>query len=183
MEQWKDIPGYEKIYQASNLGNIRTCEGKTTVSVRHGIRHWKQRILKQKKQKNRYGRMDARVALYKDKKGKTFLVSRLIAMTWCDGYSDGMTVNHIDGNSLNNTVENLEWVSRADNIRKGFSDGLYKTMEKTIIVESNGTTHVFDSMSQASIYFGKSPGYFSNLMKSGRTISPESGICLIKIGR
>ena len=45
-EIWKDIPDYEGIYQASNLGRIRTASNKTTHSVRHGIRHWEQRILK-----------------------------------------------------------------------------------------------------------------------------------------
>ena len=44
-EMWKDIPNYEGIYQASTFGRIRTCEGKTTYTKRHGIRHWKQRIL------------------------------------------------------------------------------------------------------------------------------------------
>ena len=46
-------------------------------------------------------------------------------MTWCDGYFDGATVNHIDGNSLNNHADNLEWISHADNIRHGFEIGLY----------------------------------------------------------
>ena len=88
-ELWKDIPGYEGIYQASTLGNIRTCEDKTTHTERHGIRHWKQRTLKQKKCRNSKGRIDARVSLWKDGKERTWLVSRLVGLTWCDGYSHG----------------------------------------------------------------------------------------------
>lgn len=69
-EEWKDIPGYEGLYQASTLGRIRTCEGKTTSSARFEKRVWKQRIMKQKLNKNRKGRIDARVCLWKDGKEK-----------------------------------------------------------------------------------------------------------------
>lgn len=124
-EKWKDIPGYEKLYQASTLGRIRTCEGKTTSSARFSHRVWKQRILKQKCTKNLKGRKDCRVELWKDGKHKTFLVSRLIALTWCDGYKEGFTVNHINGDCLDNSANNLEWLSRGDNIRHGFANGLY----------------------------------------------------------
>lgn len=45
MEKWRDIPGYEALYQASTEGRIRTCEGKTTRNARFAKRVWKQRIL------------------------------------------------------------------------------------------------------------------------------------------
>ena len=123
-EQWKDIPGYEGIYQASNLGQIRTCAGKITSSARFPHRVWKQRILKQKRSTNTKGRVDYHVELWKDGNHKTFLVSRLVAMTWCDGYQHGFTVNHKNGDSVDNRAENLE-LSRGDNIRHGFANGLY----------------------------------------------------------
>lgn len=126
MEQWKDIPGYESLYQASTQGRIRTCEGKITSSARSKKRVWKQRILKQKFCKNRKGRTDARVSLWKDGHEKTWLVSRLVALTWCEGYADGMTVNHINGDALDNSSKNLEWLTRAANIQHGFRTGLYK---------------------------------------------------------
>ena len=124
-EQWKDIPGYEGIYQASTFGRIRTCEGKVTSSARFPHRVWKQRILKQKCSTNIKGRMDLRIELWKGKEHKTYLVSRLIAFTWCSGYKDGYTVNHKNGDILDNRAENLEWLSRGDNIRHGFANGLY----------------------------------------------------------
>lgn len=124
-EYWKDIPGFEGIYQASTLGRIRTCEGKVTSSARFPHRVWKQRIMKQKCTVNKKGRYDCRVDLWKDGTHKTFLVSRLVAMTWCDGFKENMTVNHINGNMLDNRSENLEWLSHGDNIRHGFANGLY----------------------------------------------------------
>ena len=126
MEKWRDIPGYEGLYQASDLGQIRTCEGKITSNARYAKRVWKQRTLKQKLNKNKKGRIDARVHLWKDGKERTWLVSRLVALTWCDGYAEGLTVNHKNGNPLDNAATNLEWISRKANIQHGFKTGLYK---------------------------------------------------------
>lgn len=167
MIEWKDIPGYEGIYQASTDGRIRTCEGKVTTSVRHGIRHWKQRELRQHYTKRGQGKHDdARVTLWKDKKPHYHLTSRLIAMTWCDGYSPGMTVNHIDGNPRNNRSDNLEWVSLAENIRKGFEGGLFP-QNHCVVVEPDGSEKHFRSYAEASRYLGRNSGYVSNLLAKG----------------
>lgn len=165
LENWKDIPGYENLYQASTDGRIRSCAGKITYSVRCGERHWKQRIIKQYCGANERGRIDAKVKLYKDKKQYTHLVSRLIALTWCPGYAEGLTVNHIDGNPLNNAADNLEWLSREENIKKGFADGLYSAQKKVILENRNGEKVEFSSMAAASRYMGKNPGYISNRLK------------------
>ena len=76
---WRDIPEYEGIYQASNYGDIRTVEGKTTYTKLHGKRVWKSRVLKGKGDHFTPGR---RVSLWKDGKSKDYLVSRLVAMTF-----------------------------------------------------------------------------------------------------
>ncbi|HEP1545998.1 NUMOD4 motif [Streptococcus pyogenes] len=44
VEVWKNVVGYEGIYEVSNLGRVRTHKEKTTHSVRHGTRRWKQRV-------------------------------------------------------------------------------------------------------------------------------------------
>lgn len=131
MEEWKDIPGYEGLYQASTFGRIRTCEGKVTSSARFPHRVWKQRVMKQKLCTNKKGRSDYRVELWNGKLHRTWLVSRLVAMTWCDGYHDGWTVNHINGDQLDNRSENLEWLSLGDNIRHAFANGLYPQAKGT----------------------------------------------------
>ena len=131
MEEWKDIPGYEGLYQASTLGRIRTCEGKVTSNARFPHRVWKQRVLKQKVCANGKGRADCRVELWNGKMHRTWLVSRLVAATWCDGYRDGWTVNHINGDPLDNRSENLEWLSHGDNIRHAFANGLYPQAKGT----------------------------------------------------
>ena len=175
-ELWKDIPGYEGIYQASTLGNIRTCEDKTTHTERHGIRHWKQRTLKQKKCRNSKGRIDARVSLWKDGKERTWLVSRLVGLTWCDGYSEGLTINHIDGNPLNNSAENLEWISLADNIRHAFRTGLASNLKHTTLIQEFGDGVLeFDSEAEACRFLGRSKGYINLCVKHGRSAINISG--------
>lgn len=175
MEKWLDIPGFEKLYQASNFGNIRTCEGKTTSNARYPKRVWKQRVLKQKYYTNRRGRKDARVSLWKDGKEYTFLVARLVALTWCDGYSEGMTVNHIDGNPMNNRSVNLEWVSLKENIQKGFSDGLYLKNQSAVILSSDEMNYRFCSMSEAGRFLGRTSGYISNCLQKNKAACDSSG--------
>lgn len=173
-EIWKDIPHYEGIYQASNLGRIRTCEGKTTYTKRHGVRHWKQRILKPKGITYRTG---YRVSLWKNGKSKDFLVARLVAMTFLR--ESDLTVNHIDGNRFNNNIENLEWVSLRENIQKGFETGLYPQKKVRITIKATGEIKEYRSLSQASQGLGFKVGYISNILKKGGTETKDIKIELL----
>jgi hypothetical protein len=175
MEQWRDIPGYEGIYQVSNMGRIRTCEGKTTYTERHGVRHWQQRTIKQKLVKHKRGRTDARVDLWKDGKSKTFLVARLVGMAWCDGFGEDLTINHINGNSLDNSASNLEWISNAENIRKGFETGLYANVQLPVSLTCGDRVEFFMSMADASRYLGRSHGYVSDCLKENRLATALDG--------
>lgn len=66
-----------------------------------------------------------RVMLYTNEgKAKTYLVHRLVAITYLDNPDNLPCVNHIDGNKLNNKVENLEWCSHSYNMKHAFSLGL-----------------------------------------------------------
>ena len=167
-EIWKDIPGYEGVYQASNLGRIRTAEGKTTYTKFHGQRKWTQRVLKPKACRD-FNACGYRVSLWKDGKHKDFLVARLVCTTWHENLIDTkMTVNHKDGNRLNNHIDNLEWLSLGDNIRHGFEHGLYK-QDKTILTSvSTGEKFEFRSKSEASKFLRRNPGYLNCLVQNKR---------------
>lgn len=169
---WKEIPGYEGIYEASSLGEIRTSEGKTTWSSRFDCpRVWRQRILKQKvyRAKGRT-RSDARVTLYKDGNPKDFLVSRLIAETFLGAPSSQMTVNHTDGDSLNNNVSNLEWVTCKENSAHGNLIDKLDFCKKSVCLLNveTGEIHAFKSLSDASKFLGKFNGYISQIIKRGK---------------
>ena len=175
-EIWKDIPGYEG-YQASNLGRIRTYN-KITYTARHGYRHWQNRIIKlkpSKPNKKTSQGIGYRITLWKDGKGRDFLVARLIATTFLENLIDtNMTVNHKDGNRLNNCVDNLEWLSRKDNITYGFENGQYKQI-KTILIKGS-TQLVFRSLSQADRFLNRSIGYCRNRVKKDKIVYSKDGI-------
>ena len=167
-ELWKDIPNYEGLYEASNLGRIRTKDGKVTYTKLHGERKWKQRILKPKKCRD-YNLCGYRVSLWKDGKHKDFLVARLVCTTWHENLIDTkMTVNHKDGNRLNNRIENLEWLSLSDNIRHGFENNFYK-QDKTVLIScETNEKFEFRSQSVAGEFLGRNHGYINCLIKNKR---------------
>lgn len=176
MEVWKDIPNYEKIYQASDKGQIRSAPGKTTWTERHGTRHWKAHILKPKACAD-YNKIGYRVTLWKDGKGKDFLVARLVATTFLENLIDTkMTVNHKDGNRLNNNISNLEWLTLGDNIRHGYETGLYKQCETTLKNIVTGKCEKYRSQSAAGQAIGRNHGYISLCKQKNRNATGVNGV-------
>lgn len=164
-EQWKDISGYENLYQVSNMGRIRTVDRKETVKSNGGVRHWKGRILKVKGETYKTG---YRVSLWKEGVEKDFLVARLVSMNFIELPFEKLTVNHIDGNRFNNKIENLEWVTLKENIQHGFKTGLYPTKKVIISNIKTGEAKHFKSLSEASRCLGRCNGYISNqIQKDG----------------
>lgn len=119
IEIWKDISGYEGLYQVSNTGKIKTLEKKCWNKYSFITRT--ERILKQNNSKG-YNF----VRLYKNKKAKNFTIHKLVALTFLSNEFHYKEINHIDGNKLNNCVNNLEWCSKSHNIRHAFIMGLNK---------------------------------------------------------
>lgn len=163
-EIWKDVVGYENIYEVSNFGRIRIHENKTTFTEKHGIRHWKQRYLKDKTPNGR----DVRVSLWKDGKQKDFLVHRLVAFTFIPLVEGKDCVNHIDGNPKNNCVENLEWCNHLENNRHAFETGLMNTNMEVKLINNIGIEYQFISMNRASEFLGRGHGYISYKLKQGQ---------------
>lgn len=164
MENWKDVPEYEGIYEVSDQGRVRTKLGKTTYTKRHGVRKWKQRYLKNKTPKGR----EVRVSLWKDGKEKTWLVHRLVALAFIPKVDGKEYINHIDGNPKNNKVENLEWCNHTENNNHAFDNGLNKSNQILLVDKKSGAPHLFRSFSKASEFLGKNTGYLSNLKKRGK---------------
>lgn len=166
MEEWRDVPGYEGIYEVSNTGKVRTHKNKTTHSVKHGTRKWKQRELKQKVSKDNC----RRVSLWKNKKEKTWLVHRLVAMAFLDKPEGKDYINHIDGNRANNCVENLEWCDHKENNNHAFDNRLIKTGREIVLMDSvTRELHYFRSLTKASEFLGQNQGYLSSALKRGVT--------------
>lgn len=153
-EIWKDVVGYEGIYEVSNIGKIKSYINMYP------------RILKQKVHTNK----TCRVSLWKDGKEKTWLVHRVVALAFIPLVEGKDYINHIGGSRLDNTVENLEWCNHEENNNHAFDNRLIDTGKITVLrnIESK-QEHRFRSMAKASEFFNRSHGYISNCLKQGKT--------------
>jgi hypothetical protein len=166
VEHWRPVPGYERGYEVSSLGEVR--------SLLRGCRLLKPAT-------NRYGYKQ--VVLYKDKKPKGHSVHRLVAAAFVPNPEKLPWVNHRNGVKHDNKVENLEWCTRSENARHAAVSGLMRPQRG----EANGNCSFSDrewrvvsrlseiGFSQYAIaeMFGTSQGTICNLLKQKREASHD----------
>lgn len=128
-EIWKDIPNYEGLYQASNLGRIKGLR-------RYKQNHSKLQIVEEKIINQYVNKHNGYVysMLYKDGTEKNCRVHKLIAQTFIPNPENKKTINHIDGNKMNNRVDNLEWATNKENIIHAIETGLASTDRNKIAI-------------------------------------------------
>ena len=162
MELWKSIQGYEGLYEVSNLGNVRSLDRK--VNQANGtIGNYKGKILKGETDNRGY----KRVRLSKNNKAKKFQVHRLVALAFIPNIENKPFVNHIDENTSNNNVNNLEWVTGCENMRHGTIQKRLSDMKKKKIICLTDNKK-FDSVNEASEYYGIPRRSISNVLSGTR---------------
>jgi hypothetical protein len=141
-EIWKDINGYQGVYQVSNLGRVRSLDrqivylrrGKLITSKHRG------RIMK-----GSYTEGYLRIQL--GKYGLRDFIHRLVAQAFIPNPENKPEVNHINLIRDDNRVENLEWVTASENVIHGHYTKKYQTQEIRVI--KNGVVYTFRSQNEA----------------------------------
>lgn len=136
-EIWKDIIGFEGLYQISNYGNVKSC--KRYVNAKFGKRVVNEKLLSLGKDKDGY----FMAILCQDGIKKTVKIHRLVANAFIDKIDGKDIVNHIDSNKSNNNLSNLEWVSSLEN--SCHSKSKLKSSSKYIGVSYNKKDKIFIS--------------------------------------
>lgn len=110
-EIFKDIYGYEGLYQVSNFGNIKSSD-RQRLGKGGCLRSCPGRILKPKINNRGYYQVDL---FDKNNKSTRFLIHRLVALAFLENPNNYDQINHIDNDHTNNCVTNLEWCNNYQN--------------------------------------------------------------------
>ena len=114
---WKPIIGYEQSYKVSDTGLIKSI--KRNVILKAGVAS--------------HGYLT--VSLWRNGKGKTHNVHRLVAEAFIPNPFNFPETNHKDGNKLNNAVKNLEWCSYSHNLNHAYKNNLHQQGENHYIAK------------------------------------------------
>lgn len=122
-EIWKDIAGYEGLYQVSNMGRVKSLERTRNMNNPNAkspaFAPVNERILT-------FGKSLGyrRVILAKDGVNRGFRVHKLVALAFIPNPENKTQINHKDGDKHNNRAENLEWVTPSENQQHALKTGL-----------------------------------------------------------
>ena len=131
MEEWRDIIGYEGLYQVSNLGRIKSI--------------YRNHIMKARLDKYGY----YQIGLTKNKKQRFFKVHRLVAQAFIDNPQNYPQINHKDEVKTNNNVNNLEWCTNLYNMNYGTRrERASEKCKKKVMCITTG--EIFSSINEAS---------------------------------
>lgn len=167
MEIWKTIDGFEN-YNISNYGNVKSLERITKNGI-NSTRITKERLLRNHISKTGY----YVISLRNNSKRKTFKIHRLIAIYFIHNEYNKEYVNHINGIKLDNSIDNLEWVTIKENNHHAKITGL---------VNNDGVNNTRAKLTKKDVIFIRN----SNLKLKELSLMfgvNQSGISKVKLGK
>lgn len=134
-EIWKDIRGYEGLYQVSDLGRVRRGNKLLHLNTNtYGYKH---------------------ITLCKNNVPKTVVVHKLVADAFIENPQSKPQINHKDGNKENNTVANLEWITQGDNNRHAIITKLRKARKILLVDGEDNTIREFNNRMEINDFLGR----------------------------
>ncbi len=166
-ETWKEIKGYEGVYEVSNLGRVRRIDSIIGHSL-GGKRKWAGRIRKLQIQ-DRITVKYSFTILCSGGIHKNASIHRLVAEAFIQNPDKKPCVNHIDGNGLNNRIDNLEWVTYSENEKHS-----YMVLGKKPNLNSLGKLGILSDDAKPVIrknFDGKIIGVWGSASEAGRELN------------
>ncbi|MCI0374689.1 NUMOD4 domain-containing protein [Lacticaseibacillus paracasei] len=157
-EVWKDVEGFEGLYQVSNMGRVRSLDRKDEIG-----RTVNERVLAGWYDNHGY----RVVTLHRDGNTKKWRVHRLVAIAFLDNPDNLPEINHKDEDKANNVVSNLEWCSSEYNANYGTrNERMAKAKERPIyVVSGSGHRYFFNSTKKASELLGLNQSNVSKCLR------------------
>ena len=170
-EIWKDVLGYEGLYQVSDKGRVKSLPRKVKRKLRGSDASYfiKEKILKSAKEKDRY----YFVGLSKSGKSRSFYIHRLVAQSFIGPIPNGMYVDHINRDKLDNRVENLRIItpaeSQSNTWKKRSNVKNAKTWTKYIgVKKTHNKTNPYAAYAK-----GKHIGYFKTAEEAAKAYNDD----------
>lgn len=154
MEVWKQIKGYEGLYEVSNTGRVKSVARVVNTSDNRAL-PIKEKILTLHASKcdKKHPRPMFHVELWKNNKREVPFIHRLVAQAFIPNPDNKPQINHIDGDRRNNNVENLEWCTNGENVKHAYANGLIVSANKKAVRGVNvvtGKVVLFESIASAA---------------------------------
>lgn len=130
-EQWRRCQYPLVRYEVSSLGRIRHARRKQPLRLK--INNW--------------GYLT--ISVRQNKSYKTVLIHHQVALSFCEGWREGLQVNHKDGNKHNNRAENLEWVTQSENTLHSYYV-LRKKVKAVGLFDGSRLKHIFPSTQECN---------------------------------
>lgn len=131
-QKWKPVKDYEKYYEVSNFGNLRSLD-RVSNAKNGSTQIRKGQLITACTNKQGY----KQVRLIRNGIAKNMLVHRLVMLAF-KPIKESLQVNHIDGNKENNRIDNLEWVTAKENVKHAYRTGLNNRKNKVKQFDKEG---------------------------------------------